>query len=342
LWVLERLRNSASLKALAGDARGPDAFQAELASAHVDIEGLINELIVGVSEKAVTDVGEAEEYVQRLTDATEPSGQIQICQSMLFPGAAPNAEKAVKTQERLEAGISLEQILKESRESEERSGVEQEKEKKRRRIEELQRAKAAHEAQKQRKGKKAQTAPAFTDIIVPCAACDKSPDPGSKLYSCTICFMEQYHKARERGTSWCSSECITQHFEIHQRAQHPCAASTRAGSRCLERRKSGLPRDYLCKECVIVHKVRTQYCTKSCASEDFRRHRDEVHLPLRKTDEEVMDDHLGQPSLVDGAPEHTAVGIENYVERYVDALERLRGNPGWSEKMKMIQVGKDK
>lgn len=71
--------------------------------------------------------------------------------------------------------------------------------------------------------------------------------------------------------------------ELHVEESHACAS----GNYCTQITDEDIDMDMdskrllLCRECTHLHKVESIFCSLRCADNNFRRHREDVHIPGR-------------------------------------------------------------
>ncbi|KAL2260732.1 hypothetical protein VTK26DRAFT_5165 [Humicola hyalothermophila] len=198
-------------------------------------------------------------------------------------------------------GLTMEQVV--DRILEERqaaSGARDQANELSQRLDELRRARAAHELQKSRKAQRReslaqQKVPDELYDLPACAVCGSAPRT-EDFFSCAICTILAGRGIREGQTVFCSRSC-----EAKGQASHAEAHLCSSGSKCVllpQNRKPSTSNDQenptqnpapqspdearFCTECLTSLRQPTLWCSLACAESDFQRHREEEHLPERK------------------------------------------------------------
>ena len=333
--LYEQLAAMAGVRALAEDLLGRDEAQARLGVLrNPDPAALLTELLSAAGSRGGgAPVADAEAQARGLVDAATPDAAARLWGALLFPDGPPEGSKARELQRQLEAGAPLETLLRQARAADDRARVAHERDRRIKRIAELQRGKAAHEAQKRKKtgGPGAEEGPAGPlEPIVPCAVCARTPELGARQLSCSLCWVEAHLGVREKTAAWCSVECLEVGYPRHLSSDHPCES----GVRCLSDKDAAGDvggTDCFCRECVEATGHRARYCSDRCAVADFRHHRELVHLPgRRKRGVEVDDDADQVVPEGDEAGSYTASDAR-HVRPYAEVVKAYRAeNPGWS------------
>jgi len=339
-----QLTGMAGLLALAEELLGRDEAQSRMGARSVDLATLLTELLSAAASRNPAVVKEAEAHAQQLVDAATPEDTARLCGAMLFPDGVSDAPKARELQRRLEAGEPLEALLREARAADDRSRLAHEKDRRQKRIKELQRGKEAHDAQKRKKsgggggdaGDDTPTGP--QEPIVPCGECGRTPEPGSRQLSCSLCWVEAHLGVRERTVAWCSAECLEASYPRHLERDHPCES----GERCLSEKDAEGDiggTDCFCRECVEATGHRARYCSERCAMADFQHHRESVHVPGRRKRGIEVDDDADQV-VPDGseASKYTASDAR-HVRSYTEVVTAFRTeHPGWSASDRELRI----
>ncbi|KAK5632379.1 hypothetical protein RRF57_008093 [Xylaria bambusicola] len=154
---------------------------------------------------------------------------------------------------------------------------------------ELRRAKAAHELDKnkrdqlrQEKARAAMSSAANT--LPPCSVCDTNIN-AQKFLACALCqLLSDYYKVLDRPTLFCSEACYEKDYDMHVAAMHECCS----GLDCLNlsdpdsAMEVDEPLVVFCRECVENLGQGSVFCSSHCLDVNFHRHRDRVHFPERE------------------------------------------------------------
>lgn len=157
----------------------------------------------------------AEKALQRLMEAKTPEERLQAYKQAFFL-EKPEEAASGKTQmylDRLQEGATMDDIVnKISVDRRSSIGAMDRKEMHKKRIEDLRRARAAHELQKSRKANHRKNyyeqPPASEELYdqPPCRACGKKVDTRD-FVACPLCQILWDAKIQKKPTVWCSLEC---------------------------------------------------------------------------------------------------------------------------------------
>ncbi|KAI1501668.1 hypothetical protein F5X99DRAFT_195895 [Biscogniauxia marginata] len=204
-------------------------------------------------------------------------------------------------------------------------------------LEELRRAKAAHELSKAKKDKAQQdkakaTASSNSQYnLVPCSVCAKDADAQNFL-ACPLCqILAEHYGLQSETTLFCSQNCHDEGYEEHLNAAHECVAGkecTLVADEDVEMDTGDQPMLTLCRECVKTLDTPSTFCSLRCFGKNFQRHRDEVHLPGRqKAGLEVRDE--GQLEFdPEDRTKYRAREIGNHFVTLHDAIAQWQQNTG--------------
>ncbi|KAI5867733.1 hypothetical protein GGS23DRAFT_549695 [Durotheca rogersii] len=154
-------------------------------------------------------------------------------------------------------------------------------------LEELKRAKAAHELDKakrdkarQEKARVAASPPSEPYHLPPCSVCSKDPDP-QDFSTCPLCqILSERCEIHVEPMVFCSQECEDKRFEPHIDEAHECAS----GQDCVRLQDDDVDMEdarstlVLCRECVLNFRIPSVFCSPRCFDDSFQRHRDDIHL----------------------------------------------------------------
>ncbi|KAI7784658.1 hypothetical protein LA080_009595 [Diaporthe eres] len=235
---------------------------------------------------------DAKKSLDRLIVAKSPEEKYQLYKETFFHVSSDEhiSEKTQLYAERLQTGATMDEIVnKISLDRRSSIGASDQKERNRKRIDELRRARAAHELQKSKKasGRKDTQKPQPPNEVYdqpPCSVCRRDVDTRS-FYPCNACVVMADAGIRSRTTVYCSPACrdSDRGEELHMEESHGCAS----GNYCTQITDEDIDMDMdskrllLCRECTRLHKIESIFCSLRCADTNFRRHREEVHIPGR-------------------------------------------------------------
>ncbi|KAJ0123476.1 hypothetical protein J7T55_011941 [Diaporthe amygdali] len=236
---------------------------------------------------------DAKKSLDRLMVAKSPEERYQLYKETFFQGSSDEhvSEKTQLYADRLQTGATMDEIVnKISLDRRSSIGASDQKERNRKRIDELRRARAAHELQKSKKasGRKDSSQkpqpPSEMYDQPPCSVCRRDVDTRSFI-PCNACVVMVDAGIRSRTTVYCSPACrdSDRGEELHLEESHACAS----GNYCTQITDEDIDMDMdskwllLCRECTHLHKVESIFCSMRCADVNFRRHREEVHIPGR-------------------------------------------------------------
>lgn len=257
----------------------------------------------------------AEQAVQRLTEAKMSEERLEAYKQTFFLDK-PEGTVSEKTQmylDRLQEGATMDDIVnKISVDRRSSIGAMDRKEMHKKRIEDLRRARAAHELQKSRRAKDHDNVtweePAAEELYhqPPCKACGAEVDL-DLYYACPLCQILWDAGMREKPVVWDEEKCylgenghvgpllhsrklscrgrqLTHKQAAHVQTTHSCTS----GDFCVQLTDSKFEPErsnvgpWVCKECFRNYKSESVFCNVLCAHLNFQRHREQVHLPERR------------------------------------------------------------
>ncbi|KAK3393127.1 hypothetical protein B0H63DRAFT_11044 [Podospora didyma] len=308
-WYAENVRASL-LRLMVEDPAGREVVFEKLEDPPIDLAGLAKEISEILTKGLASQGGESGEadIPARLLAATDPSRRIEILRSAFFRngGDGEHADEVPEDHQKyfdmLRDHSSMEQVVE--RVLEERqvaAGARERTGDLNRRLDELRRARAAHELEKSRKLKNResyaeQRIPNELYDLPPCAVCGEEPST-KDFYCCPICAIFVWREIQHQPTVFCSRECEEEGHSSHSET-HTCAS----GDECVqlqpqdedERMQEDIEQNsnpnpskpnneiQFCRECTSPLKIPTMWCSVRCADANFQRHRETVHMPARK------------------------------------------------------------
>ncbi|KAK4043817.1 hypothetical protein C8A01DRAFT_12690 [Parachaetomium inaequale] len=244
-WYAERVRASL-LRLMVEDPSGRGAVFEKLedlssTTAGGDPVALAREVAEILSKGLLAPEQGAEggSLPDKLAAAGDEAGKAEVLREAFFrteDGAVPEDHQKYLDM-LLHQGLPMEQVV--DRILEERqtaTGAREQTDKLKQRLDELRRARAAHEAQKTRKAQRReslaqQKVPDDLYELPACAVCGAAP-PTEDYFACSICTILAGAGAREKQTVFCSEKCEQQGHAPHAAETHTCSS----GLSCIQRR----------------------------------------------------------------------------------------------------------
>lgn len=218
-WYEQRVRASPSIrKALEELVDKKEAF-AKVGAGGVSFEETVPEIREALQSSTVTNkehgAQDVERTLRRLMEAKTSEERTQLYRETFFQGN-PDEPPSAKTQmylSRLQDGASMDEIInKISVDRRSSIGAMDQKEKHRQRVEELRRAKNAHELEKTKKARQdSNTRPQPADEMYdqpPCHACGRELNL-QDYTACPLCQVLVDKGVRSKPTVFCSAACAS-------------------------------------------------------------------------------------------------------------------------------------
>ncbi|KAI0454084.1 hypothetical protein F5B21DRAFT_263886 [Xylaria acuta] len=194
-------------------------------------------------------------------------------------------------------------------------------------LEELRRARAAHELDKNKRDQMRQEKARLTirdaaDSLPPCSVCNKTVN-ARRFLACPLCqLLADHFKVLDEPTMFCSETCHAEGYDSHVKASHECSS----GPNCLDLDEPGSkmevdePLVVFCRECVTALGQASVFCSLHCYDRNFQQHRDKVHIPERERRKHEIDDK-GQLEFNPGdKTRYSARKIEEHIISLRDAM----------------------
>ncbi|KAI3327406.1 hypothetical protein HD806DRAFT_392550 [Xylariaceae sp. AK1471] len=222
-----------------------------------------------------------------------PTAKAQVWISALFqPQHDPaGAAKSLKYIDMLTDGKPVVDVISAMVRDRQSSKVDtDQKQKLEKKLEELRRAKAAHDLAKAKRDQvrqeKARAAMASENAynLPPCSVCNKAVD-AQNFIACPLCQLPaDLYKVLKEPTVFCSETCHDEGYGSHLEVSHECLS----GANCLSLRDAEDRMEVdestlvFCRECAEDYGQESIFCSSRCLDVNFQRHRDDVHIPERE------------------------------------------------------------
>ncbi|KAH7037635.1 uncharacterized protein B0I36DRAFT_380798 [Microdochium trichocladiopsis] len=347
-WFRDKAAGLGLSSAIESPAEARD-LQSKLSDRETPIEQLVAELRSVFSPEQPDQSNEKifKEFLGRIEAASTPGEQAGVYTDAVFHTETNGAEtsKAEKYVKLIRGGTPTGEVLETLLRDRQASRVEQEERRRlRKQLEELRRAKAAHQLAQSRRDKvrqekvRAAAAAAASAALVeqaqelpPCAACSKPIDPQG-FEACPVCQVLKAHESRDvKLVVWCSEQCRAQGFDEHVSNIHECAARHDCVS--ITDEDTDMDQDnrvlVFCKEC--VHDIKTSasvFCSPRCYETNFQRHREQVHLPERERAMRQVNDRGMLEFESSDERRYRALKIEEHFITLDDALAEYSSKMG--------------
>ncbi|GAW21378.1 hypothetical protein ANO14919_108970 [Xylariales sp. No.14919] len=200
-------------------------------------------------------------------------------------------------------------------------------------LEELRRARAAHELDKNKRDQvrqeKARAAMSHAaNTMPPCSVCSKTVD-AQEFSACPLCqVLADHYKLLDCPTLFCSETCREKGYDSHVEASHECSS----GSDCFtltgpeSEMEVDEPMVVFCQECVEDLGQPSAFCSSRCFEANFPRHRDRAHPRGRERRHHEMEEE-GQ---IESDPEDEMRYSDSKTEAHSISLRDVIAN--WQEK----------
>ncbi|KAI0476115.1 hypothetical protein GGR56DRAFT_641267 [Xylariaceae sp. FL0804] len=334
-WYRDRIRNL-GLHSAVGSPAEARALQQRLNDRSITTDQLASELRDTFSDGAVQNEEALNGFVERLKLARSPKARADAYIDIFFqPNHDPvGAAKCQKYIDMVANGIPIADALNAMlRDRQTAKGDHEQRQKLINKLEELKRAKAAHELGRvkkdQQREERARAAALSDDApeMPLCSVCSREK-PRNALV-CPLCqVLAEHYKARDQATIYCSPECQEKDYDSHCEAMHMCPS----GKECLMLKDEDEPMDSVdstlvcCKECVEVLKMPSIFCSPSCFDTNFQAHRDGVHLPARRTTGREVNDEGQLEFDPDNKDRYRARRIQDHLVTFQDAMAEWQRN----------------
>ncbi|KAI1343314.1 hypothetical protein F5Y15DRAFT_230561 [Xylariaceae sp. FL0016] len=308
-------------------------LQQKLYDRSLTTDQLASELNEAFSDSAVQNAEAFEGFIDRLKAAKTPKARTDAYIDIFFqPNHDPaGAAKCQKYIDMVEKGASIADALNAMlRDRQMAKDALEEKQRLSKRLDELKRAKAAHELDKTKRDQarqeraKAAAPPKQKYPYLPCPVCSGE---GEAPVSCILCeLLAKKYRVQSAYTVYCSDECWEKGNEEHVNREHRCAAGDDYCERLLDEDE---PMDdgedcFFCKECVLTLGIPSTWCSLRCLDANFQRHRNNVHIPEREKGHHHIDDHQQLEFSTSDRTRYRARRIEDHAISLTDAMSGYR------------------
>ncbi|KAK8073859.1 hypothetical protein PG994_004758 [Apiospora phragmitis] len=329
-WFRDKAKNLSFQSAVKSPAEAK-ALQQKLNDRSIPVEELVPEFRNALGEDVSGNQKSLDDLLERLKTSKSPQSRAEAYVDIFFqPGN--DTEGTAKSQKYIEMvrnSTPIADVIREMlRDRQASKGNQEQKQALQKKLEELRRAKAAHEVDKAKKAKlkqEALSAAAVEDVSEVCQACSQTI-PGDYT-SCPLCdVLAENYSIRKEATFFCpAEECSVKGEETHWNEAHECAS----GEHCTDLQKEDVDMDgdnritVLCRECVEAFKVESVFCSPQCYNDNFQRHREGVHLSEWAKIGEIADDDDDLEYLPGDESKYRAKKIEKHYIVFEDVLADL-------------------
>ncbi|KAI2463582.1 hypothetical protein F4781DRAFT_416117 [Annulohypoxylon bovei var. microspora] len=299
-WYRDKVKNL-GLQHAAKSPSEERALQQRISDRSVTTDQLASELREAFSDGAVQNQQAFNGFIERLRLANSPQARNDAYVDIFFQPDhdSSGAAKSQKYIDMVRNGTPIADAISAMiRDRHSAKGDQDQKQALQKKLEELKRAKAAHELDKARRDKARQdkaraAAPSNGQHDLPsCSVCSKIPD-AQDFIMCPLCqILGDYYDLRIEPVLFCSQECEDERYNLHVEATHECSSSqdcVRLHDEDIEMDEGGTSLVF-CRECVETLGVPSVFCSSRCFNENFQHHRDTVHLPERKRSQHEFED----------------------------------------------------
>lgn len=329
-WFRDRVR-SMGLQSATKTPADAKNLQQKLNDRTIPADQIASELRGSFSDGVAANKAALEGFLKQLRAAKSPQERIEAYVDIFFQ---PNhdtqgAERAKKYIDLVRNGTPvLDMIHAMQRDRQSAKGTQEKKQALQKKIEELKRAKAANELSKAKKEKMRQDkAAAAAELdpnynIPPCLNCGKVITDGYE--PCIPCVVLADYGAREQKTVFCSPECYDQAYDEHEENEHECAAD----QFCIDNQDNDVDMDedggiepVFCVECLEAGREAI-FCCAQCYEANFQRHREWVHLSMRRrAGMDIDDEHQLEFTSDDNKKSYRPRRIEDHCIAMTAAME---------------------
>ncbi|KAI0118210.1 hypothetical protein GGR51DRAFT_498498 [Nemania sp. FL0031] len=320
-WFRDKLRNL-NLHPAAMSPAEARALQQKLNDRDIPVDQLIPTLreYLGVDAELYEEV--CNTFVNQVKVGQPPAARGHAYVEALFqPERDPSiAAKSQKYVDLITDGKPVAEVIGVmNRDRQSAKGDLDQKQRLQKKLEELRRARAAHQV-RQEKARAAMND--ATDTQPPCSVCEK-PVNARKFLACPLCqLLASQYKVLDAPTLFCSETCHEEGYDSHFQTSHECSS----GQNCQNltdpdsQMEVDEPLVVFCRECVEHLGQVSTFCAVRCYSVNFQQHRDELHIPERERRKYEIDDQGQLEFDPDDETKYSARKIEDHIIRLRDAM----------------------
>ncbi|KAI0391723.1 hypothetical protein F5Y17DRAFT_439544 [Xylariaceae sp. FL0594] len=288
-WFRDKARNL-GLHLAAKSPSEARLIQQKISDREISSDQLLSEIknCLGMDGDSYEEVYAA--FLEQVKPNQTPAGRAKAYTDALFqPQSDPaGATKSQKYIDMITAGKPVGEVIATMSRDRQSAKVDvEQKEKLQKKLEELRRAKAAHQLDKakrdqarQARAQAAKAAQSEAYHLPSCSVCNKAVDP-QNILACPMCHVvAEVFKVADRITLFCSVACRDEGHEPHVQEWHVCSA----GASCLSLSQSSEtameldePEIVFCRPCVKELRRAPAFCSSRCFDANFRRHREDFH-----------------------------------------------------------------
>ncbi|KAI2634672.1 hypothetical protein GGS26DRAFT_550878 [Hypomontagnella submonticulosa] len=303
----------------------------------IAVDQLASELREIFSDGAVKNQEAFNGFLEKLRHAQSPQERNEAYVDIFFqPNHDPSgATKSQKYVDMVRNGTPVaDTVATMIRDRHSAKGDQDQKQAFQKQLEELRRAKAAHEVDKAKRDKarrdkaRAAVPPNDQHDLPSCSVCSK-PLGIQDFILCPLCqVLGDYFGLEVKSMVFCSQECEDERYEQHLDATHECAS----GQGCVRLHDEDVEMNegriilVFCRECVEILKVPSIFCSSRCFGENFRHHRESVHIPERRNIQHETNDEDQLEFDPEDKTRYRARKIEEHFITFDDAIT------GWQQK----------
>ncbi|KAI1182386.1 hypothetical protein F5B17DRAFT_420643 [Nemania serpens] len=328
-WLRDKVRNLGLHSATKSPAEAR-TLQQKLNDRDIPADQLVRQLreCLGVDAELYDEVFST--FSKQVKAALPPTARAHAYIEALFqPGLDPTgAAKSQKYIDMITNGKPIGEVINAMvRDRQSVKGSLEQKQVLQKKLEELRRARAAHELDKNKRDQlrqeKARAAmSSVMDTLPPCSVCHKTVN-ARKFLACPVCqILADSYKVLDEPTLFCSETCHEEGYDSHVKASHECSS----GLSCTNLAHAGSemevdePLVVFCRECVEYLGRASVFCSSGCYDGNFQQHRDAVHIPERERRKREVDDENQLVFDPEDRTKYTAKEVEEHIIRLRDTL----------------------
>ncbi|KAI1171285.1 hypothetical protein F4777DRAFT_64566 [Nemania sp. FL0916] len=337
-WLRDKVRNL-NLQPAARTQFDARILQQRLNDRDIPADQLVSGLrdCLGVDPKLWDEV--ANRFLKHVKAGQPPTARAHAYMDVLFEpeSKASDTTKSQKYIDMMTSGKPMVEVINAmSRDRQTAKGeLDQQKQQLQKKLEELRRAKAAHELDKskrdQARQEKARAALSSIEDRVPgCSVCQGIVGT-EEFLACPLCQMlASQFKVLKEPTLFCSNNCFEKGYDSHVNSSHECwSAQTCVSLADVDVDMGGdEPLIVFCRECVEHLGLPSTFCSSRCYRAHFQRHRENVHIPERQKRERDIDDRDQLAIDSDDETRYSVKNVGEHIIRLRDAMATWQETTG--------------